>query len=398
MILLSTPEQIKNKLISLIRECNSIQMAVAWATANHDVYKVLIENKEKINKFVIGTHFFQTDPNFLEAFLDDDKVRVIYETGEVFHPKIYYFKLKDGWECLVGSANFTNGAMNHNKELLVSFSSEDKEVHQTENEIWMTINEWFKEGHIIDEEYINKYKKHYEYKKDLLTSLSTSKNTTSSNFYNNDIFNYTWQEFFNKILEEDYHGKGAVYDRIKVLSSAKELFKKGHFINLTEIERRKIAGYEPYYDDNEFDWQWFGSMHPEGKFKGLIKSNNKNISLALEQIPLEGYLTKDNYLAFLKYYKRAIEDDSNRLSGATRLLAMKRPDYFFCLDSKNKKKFCEDFGIKEKELHIDTYWDIVVDKITSCIWWINQENFQDETEKKVWEYRAAFLDAIYYNK
>jgi len=398
MNFLHTNTQIKEKLIELINSCSSMQIAVAWATANHEVSKTLIDNRDKINKLIVGTHFFQTDPNFLEAFLDDNKVRVIYETGEVFHPKIYYFKLKDGWECLIGSANFTNGAMNRNKELLVSFSSEDKEVHQTENEIWLTINEWFKEGYIIDEEYLNKYKKHYEDKKDLLISLSTSKNTKSSNFYNTDIFNYTWQEFFNRILEEDYHGESAVYDRIKVLSSAKELFKIGAFSDLSEIERRKIAGYEPYYDDNEFDWQWFGSMHPEGKFKGLIKSNNKNISLALEQIPLEGYLTKDNYLAFLKYYKRAIGDDSNRLSGATRLLAMKRPDYFFCLDSKNKKKFCEEFGIKEKELHIDTYWDIVVDKITSCLWWINQENFQDETEKKVWEYRAAFLDAIYYNK
>ena len=88
MNLLTTPAQIKNKLILLIEECTSMQIAVAWGTANHDVYKVLIENQDKINKLVVGTHFFQTDPNFLEAFLDNDKIRVIYETGEVFHPKI----------------------------------------------------------------------------------------------------------------------------------------------------------------------------------------------------------------------------------------------------------------------------------------------------------------------
>lgn len=165
MILLNTPNQIKDQLISLIEECDSMQFAVAWATANHEVFKVLLENRNKLNRLVIGTHFFQTDPKFLEAFLDDDKVRVIYETGDVFHPKIYYFKLKDGWECLVGSANFTNGAMSKNQELMVSFSSDDSNIEKTQNEIWMAIKRWFDEGHIIDDAYLTRYRIHYESKK-----------------------------------------------------------------------------------------------------------------------------------------------------------------------------------------------------------------------------------------
>lgn len=397
MTLLTKPEQIKNKLISVIEECDSIQIAVAWASANHEVFKILIDNKDKINKLVVGTHFFQTDPKFLEAFLNNEKVKVIYETGEVFHPKIYYFKLKDGWECLVGSANFTNGAMTNNKEVLVLFSSDDSGVYKTEQEIWMVIKKYFDEGHIIDNDYLSKYKAHYESKKELLNSLSTAKiSDKESGFYQSDIFNYTWAEYFSKILNDDYHGKDAIHDRLKVLSSARKLFERDKFLNLTEEERRKIAGYEEWKEDNEFDWQWFGSMKPEGIFKGLVKSNNENLSLALEQIPLEGSLAKEHYLSFLKYYKLAVSDNSNRLSGATRLLAMKRPDYFFCLDSKNKKRFCQDFNIKEKDLHIDTYWDIVVDKITSCLWWSDTKVSHDKIEQNVWKYRAAFLDAIYY--
>lgn len=398
MTLLTTPDQIKNKLISLIDECSSMQIAVAWATTSHEVFRVLIDNRDKLNKLVIGTHFFQTDPSFLEAFVDDKKVRVIYETGEVFHPKIYYFKLNDGWECLVGSANFTNGAMTYNKELVISFSSEDSGVYQTEQDIWMVIKKYFDEGHIIDNEYLSRYRAHYETKKDLLGALSTSKNSKEkSNIYKSDIFNYAWSEYFLKILNDDYHGENAIYDRLKVLSSAQKLFERDKFSNLTEEERRKIAGYEEWKEDNEFDWQWFGSMKPEGVFKGLVKSNNEYLSLALEQIPLKGVVTRENYMSFLKYYKKAIEDDSNRLSGATRLLAMKRPDYFFCLDSKNKKIFCQDFDIKEKDLHIDTYWDVVVDKITSCIWWSDTKVSNDKIEKDVRKYRAAFLDALYYD-
>lgn len=399
MTLLTTAEHIKDKLISLIKECNSMQIAVAWATANHEVFKVLIDNKNKINKLVVGTHFFQTAPKFLEAFLDDDKVRVIYETGDVFHPKMYYFKFNDRWECLVGSANFTNGAMTKNHEVLISFSSDDVNVDNTEQDIWIAIKKWFDEGHIIDHDYLSKYKNHYESKKDLLNALSTSKTSDrQSNFYNSEIFNCSWNDYFTKILNDDAHGENAIHDRIKVLSSAYKLFEEGKFSDLSEEERRKIAGYEEYKEDSDFDWQWFGSMKPEGVFKNLVKTNNPDLSLALDQIPLVGMLTRENYMAFLKNYKNAIPDESNRLSGATRLLAMKRPDYFYCLDNKNKKQFCKDFDIKEKDLHLDTYWDIVVEKIMNCIWWSDQRRSNNELEKDVWNYRAAFLDAIYYEK
>ena len=190
--------------------------------------------------------------------------------------------------------------MSKNKEILVSFSSDDKEVHQTEQEIWMIIKDWFNEGHIITNEYLLNYKKHYDSKKELLNNLSTSKTKDeNSDFYKNDIFNYSWEEYFHKILNEDYHGSDSIHDRLKVLSSSRDLFKKDKFCNLSEEERRKISGYEEYKEDSEFDWQWFGSMKPEGTFKGLVKSNNENLSLVLDQIPLEGSLTKEHYLSFI---------------------------------------------------------------------------------------------------
>ena len=119
MQLLSNNTAIRNKLTHLISRCNNMQIAVAWATSNHEVFKTLIDNRNKINKLIVGTHFYQTDPKFLESFINDDKVKVIQNSGDVFHPKIYYFSTDEGWECLIGSANFTNGAMNKNEELMI---------------------------------------------------------------------------------------------------------------------------------------------------------------------------------------------------------------------------------------------------------------------------------------
>lgn len=91
MELLSNHTEIKNKLIELINECARMQVAVAWASANHEVFHTLKNNRDKITKFIVGTHFYQTDPRFLEEFIGDENVRVIKNSGEVFHPKIYFF-------------------------------------------------------------------------------------------------------------------------------------------------------------------------------------------------------------------------------------------------------------------------------------------------------------------
>ena len=42
----------KNKLIELIEECARIQIAVAWASTNHEVFKALKNNKDKISKLI----------------------------------------------------------------------------------------------------------------------------------------------------------------------------------------------------------------------------------------------------------------------------------------------------------------------------------------------------------
>ena len=65
MQLLSNNTAIRNKLTHLISRCNNMQIAVAWATSNHEVFKTLIDNRNKINKLIVGTHFYQTDPKFL---------------------------------------------------------------------------------------------------------------------------------------------------------------------------------------------------------------------------------------------------------------------------------------------------------------------------------------------
>jgi len=396
MQLLSKTSDIKAKLTQLISECKNMQVAVAWATTNHDVFTTLIKNKEKINKFVVGTHFYQTDPKFLEYFVDNDKVRVIKNSGEVFHPKIYYFNTADGWECLVGSANFTNGAMNKNEELMICITSDDYEAESTKLDIWMQITKWFNIAEIIENDYIEDYKKHYKEKQKSLQVLSSCTTISQSqNNYNSDIFSMSWNEYFNELSLTD---NDDLENRIKVLNRAQLLFERHpNFVDFSDDERKKVSGFYEKGDDG-IDWLLFGSMKGNGLFKEQINLNNPKISEALAQIPLTGTVVEEDYLNYNRVFKQAFSDEQNRLATATRLLAMKRPDYFVCLDSKNKKQFCFDFGLKETDITTDNYWDTVVDKMFGCLWWAkNESELNNKTEIEVFKKRVAFLDKLYYN-
>ena len=77
------------------------------------------------------------------------------------------------------------------------------------------------------------------------------------------------------------------------------------------------------------------------------------------------------------------------LASATRLLALKRPDIFVCIDDKNKKHLCEKYGIIERELTLDTYWSLIM-RIRESLW------FKEYSTTIYKKYQVALLDCIYY--
>jgi HKD family nuclease len=58
--------------------------------------------------------------------MDDKRVRFVKQPDGVFYPKSYFFEdPPHDWSCLLGSANFTNGAFTSNSEVSVVFDSHD---------------------------------------------------------------------------------------------------------------------------------------------------------------------------------------------------------------------------------------------------------------------------------
>ncbi|MGO8753380.1 MAG: hypothetical protein ACLQNE_46180 [Thermoguttaceae bacterium] len=140
------------------------------------------------------------------------------------------------------------------------------------------------------------------------------------------------------------------------------------------------------------DWLWFGSMKGAGFFKEAVNGNSPAISAALDEIPLAGEVTQEHFDHYLKQFRNAFQKSG--IATATRLLAMKRPDYFVCLDSKNRDKLCKEFEIP-KNVDLDDYWEKIVERLTDSNWW-NSPEPRNELQKRIWRCRAAFLDVRFY--
>jgi hypothetical protein len=79
---------------------------------------------------------------------------------------------------------------------------------------------------------------------------------------------------------------------------------------------------------------------------------------------------------------------------ASRLLAMKRPDLFVCIDSENRPHIAKAFGVPASSLlTFDGYWD-PVQRIWHCPWW-RAPRPNDELERRAWNARVALLDSLF---
>jgi len=398
MKLLTKSKALQKEFGRLIKQYDKFYWATAWASSSSVFFSDLKKNKEKIKKIVVGIHFYQTHPDFIEEFVDNLSVHFIQQPEGTFHPKIYLFaNSKKKWELIISSANFTNSAFLKNTEASILLSSKDENSNYNyENAIELIETAWF-EGKTFNSKDLKNYRifwKNQQPKIKSLSGLYGNKKRKSKPIYEVPVINRSWAEFMNTIRNEDFHG---FERRLKVIEIVKNLFsEKKSFNKLTTEERKFIAGIPNKLPvEKDVDCGLFGSMKGAGTFKKRIIENNSYISKALDKIPLSGQITKNHYQKFIEQYQKTFS--GKYLATATRLLAMKRPDVFVCLDNKNKSALCKDFGIIQSGLDYDRYWNDIIMRIYDSEWW-NNPNPKDEKEQKVDEARVAFLDSLYYEK
>ena len=401
MKLITTATELENEFRRLTNQYDNFYWATAWASSGSKLFNDLMANKHKIKKIVVGIHFYQTHPDFIEAFLNDDYVRFIQQPEGTFHPKLYLFSNNiDKWELIIGSANFTLEAFSRNTEASILISNNDDNALDTYQNAMTLVEQTFTEGKTFQKEDLEQYRTFWHYQRQKIKSLSGqygSKDRKPKPVHEVKIMARSWDDFVKKVRNDPTHG---LNHRLRVIDIAKELFASvKHFSDLTADQRKFIAGIPNNLNTKGAEnWAFFGNMKGSGVFANRINKNDINISNALDYIPNEGNITKGQYDNFITEFKKAFIGtrlENARNLAATRLLCMKRPDTFVCYSGGNRSALCKDFGIIQFQMDYERYWDDIIERIYDSIWWQNP-NPKNNTEIKVCNASAALLDSLYY--
>lgn len=339
-----------NKMLaSLMESEDEFYWAVAWATET-ELFTTLLKHKKKIRQLVVGTDFAQTHPAVLEGLLPVQAAKVARaKAGATFHPKVYCFVSGNEIKAIVGSANFTGGGTGSNQEacLLLEGSARD----QVLNDVLKSVREWWGSSTSFDDNFVRSYWLKWHANQRLRKEIEkpTYVFKPNINAAMPDMAFMSWKEYLDWINKDKYH---SVDGRLAVLDKAREIFQCSmNFSGASDLERSAISGFigknqRVGTDLDGIEWGWFGSMKGAGSFKNVINSNSRHISLALECIPMIGEVTEEDYLDFVAHFRRGFEGVARKggVATASRLLAMKRPDYFVCLDSQNKRGITKSGG------------------------------------------------------
>lgn len=352
---------------------------------------------------VVGTHFYQTHPQFMSAFLATPRVRFVLNPDGVYHPKVYLFEKPRGrWECVIGSMNFTHGGLSENDEVAVLISEADREAEQALGRIRAAINGYWEAAKALTTEDLEVYRAAWARKQQLQKNLRGRFGSPTDNHDDRGappltvpLLRMTWTNYFRVVQSERLPApyERGMESRLPVIRKAKELFARyTQLKRMDPDERKMIAG---LMAKDSVNYMIFGSMRGDGTFWQAVNENDRHLSAALDSIPATGDVTRKAYLAFITEFGRAFTDGRNRLATATRLLAMKRPDTFVCLDARNKSGLCAAFGVR-RDLGAEAYWDSVIERLRDAAWW-NAPSPRSGVEREVWDARAAFLDAHFYD-
>jgi hypothetical protein len=393
MKLIITATELEKEFSRLLKQYKKYYWTTAWAGESLTLFRGLIANKNKIEKITVGIHFYQTHPDFIRAFIDSEQVKFIKQPSGTFHPKLYlFYNDNNSWELLIGSANFTNGAFTKNTEATTLIKSDDSNTNNILKTAFELINKSWNKASIFTKPKFDEYNKDREKCKPKIKDLNKQYEGLKI-FHKPPIAIKSWDEFIN---DNKMRPSSDIKERLKVISECKKMFYKvDHFKDFKEDERRYIAGIPNNYNQTNY-WEWFGNMRGSGIFKNKIIKNDLNISKALDQIPLEGKITKRNYDNFVKHFTKTFA--GNCIAIASRLLAMKRPDTFVCLNSMNKRKLCEDFKIKQYKMTFDRYWEDIIETIYNSNWWTEKSILKNGQDRKIKEAKAAFLDVLYFTR
>jgi HKD family nuclease len=385
-------------LIKLIEGHDRISIAVAWGGIS-SVAEVLLANKSKFDSILLGVDFSATDPELVHRLVDVPNAFVAKNRPGCFHPKIFYFETAEIAEAIVGSSNFTKGGLDVNLEASVHVAGAVDEpfFQQVRDQLKGYAHLRLPIDGPLAQSYCRQAKAaraHPRPKNPVLLGDAKGWNRVNS-----PLATMSWEDFVTGARADLHHD---FKKRMKLLRLIQQMFSKTPSLNdLTATEWKGIAGVLGQVEADEaglgaLDWGWFGSMRAAGTFAEHIGARDANLARALDSVPKRGDVTEDQFNTYVEIFSSGFvgAERMARLAPATRLLAMKRPDWFVCVNNGNRKGLAEALSFARTTLSLENYWERVIEPIQQAPWF--NEPRPKGKDMELWDARVAMLDAIYY--
>lgn len=389
---------IARRLKLLIEKHDSISIAVAWGDLT-SVAEDLIANQAKFGSVLFGVDFSATDPDLIDKLIGVPNAFIAKNRAGCFHPKIFYFQSGAKAEAIVGSANFTKGGLGKNFEASVCVRGEADEA------FFGQVRDQLVSYKHLHRPITKKLAESYRRQAEAAAKAPRPKNPVLPDDkdqwprFNSPLAAMSWEEFVKRVRRDKYHG---FEKRIVLVREIQKMFaRKGTFADLSVAEWKAVAGLLGAAEARTanldgFEWGWFGSMNRATEFAKAVGLQTPSIAQAVDLIPRRGDITQTQFDQYVRTFKRALPTStaSNPIGTATRLLAMKRPDFFVCVDAGNKPGLSKALDFPRTMLTLDNYWEWVIEPIRQAPWYNAPRPSGPDVE--IWDARAAMLDAIYY--
>jgi hypothetical protein len=384
---------------------DSIWVCTAWASNRCLVTDVLkqAQTESRISSLVVGKDFSHTDPGFLRTFRLNARVRPLV-AGVTFHPKVYVFRHGRRFDALIGSSNLTKGGFSGNIEANVHISGWTSETQFLD--LTGYVEAQAGEGVRMSPAELDLYDADCQRVRtqDALAIRSAdqaAEREAAAQGAEASYLNVRWKVYLELLRDRDritqkvFSGTaGKSY--LEVITDVQARFKIWRRLSAMPLDvRRDVAGLRA--GENRF--AWFGTTRSNGYFTQLVKSNPGSLDRALDNIPSKrtASVSHRQFRAYSEQFDLGVRvhGRSPWIACASRLLAMKRPDLFLCVNGENRVSIVKAFQFTDRELHTwEGYW-----QLHQTLWnlpWHRARRPGIKVDRKIWDARVAMLDAFLY--
>ncbi len=177
-------ETMYNRILDEVQHCKSFTFAVAFIESGIlNSLKTVLKDLNVQGRILTSTYLYFNKPQMFRGLLKlpNVEIRVYEQNHGKFHAKGYLFQHEGYQSALVGSSNFTAGALKVNKEWNLLFTSHNN--GKLTEDIASEIEEQWKGASKLTPEWINEYEKKYKIQnKPAIKVVSQSVDEDNSNY------------------------------------------------------------------------------------------------------------------------------------------------------------------------------------------------------------------------